>query len=118
MKLTNGSGASQTSGTTANNFTSDVVYFVTAADGTTTTYTATVTTAANTAKAITAFSFAGLSPTVTGTINESAKTIALTVPYGTVKTALVSTFTASAGASVKLTNGSWSLPSPLARVPQ
>ena len=89
VKLTNGSGASQTSGTTANDFTSDVVYFVTAEDGTTTTYRVTVTTAANTAKAITAFSFAGLSPTVTGTINESLKTIALTVPYGTVKSALV-----------------------------
>ena len=90
---------SQTSGTTANNFTSPVTYTVVAADGSTQAYVVTVTIAANTAKALTAFSFT--TPAVTGTINESAKTVALTVPYGTDVTALVATFT-STGASVKV----------------
>ena len=40
----------------------------------------------------------GLSPAVTGTINEAAHTIALTVPFGTNVTALVATFTTT-GAS-------------------
>lgn len=47
--------------------------------------------------AITAYSLAG----VTGTINETAKTIAVTVPNGANITALVATFTAT-GASVKV----------------
>jgi uncharacterized delta-60 repeat protein len=50
-------------------------------------------------KAITAFSFA--SPAATGTINESAKTISITVPNGTNITALIATFTTT-GASVKV----------------
>ena len=91
----------QVSGTTANNFTSPVTYTVTAADASTQAYVVTVTVAANSAKAITAFSFQGLSPAVTGTINEAAHTIALTVPFGTNVTALVATFTTT-GASVKV----------------
>jgi lysophospholipase L1-like esterase len=74
----------QTSGTTVNDFTSPVDYTVVAADGTTASYTVTVTVALNAAKAITAFSLAG----VTGTINETGKTIAVTVPYGTNMTSL------------------------------
>lgn len=54
------------------------------------------------AKAITAFSFAGLEPAVVGTIDEEAKTIALTVPNGTVVTALVATFINSEKSSVKV----------------
>jgi hypothetical protein len=50
-------------------------------------------------KAITAFSFA--SPAATGTIDESAKTIAVSLPAGTAVTALVATFTTT-GASVKV----------------
>jgi len=50
-------------------------------------------------KAITAFSFQGLTPPVTGVINEAAHTIALTVPRATNLHALVATFTV-AGASV------------------
>lgn len=50
-------------------------------------------------KALTSFSFA--SPAVVGTINESAKTVAVTVPYGTNVSALVATFV-STGASVKV----------------
>lgn len=51
-------------------------------------------------KAITSFSFAGLTPTVVGTINEVTKTIALTVPYGAIVTALVPTIVVSAAAHV------------------
>jgi hypothetical protein len=82
----------QTSTSNPNNFTSPVAYIVTAADASTATYTVTVMLAANTAKVMTAFSFAGYSG-ATGTINESAKTIAVTVPYGTDITTLVATFT-------------------------
>jgi len=86
----------QTSGTTANNFTSPVAYSVTAADGTTATYTVTVTVASSDAKAITAYSLDG----VAGVINEAAKTISVTMPYGTNVTAMVATYTTT-GAGVK-----------------
>jgi hypothetical protein len=79
----------QASGTTANNFTNPVVYTVTAGDATTASYTVTVTVASFGAKAITAYSVVG----VAGTINETAKTIAVTVPSGTNVTALVATYT-------------------------
>ncbi len=59
----------------------------------------TVTISSNTAKALTSFRFATLA--VEGTINETAKTVAVTVPYGTNVTALVATF-ASTGSSVKI----------------
>ncbi|MFA6076842.1 MAG: peptidoglycan-binding protein, partial [Candidatus Paceibacterota bacterium] len=55
-------------------------------------------------KAITVFDFNGLSPAVVGTVNEGAKTIALTVPYGTAVTALVPTITIT-GASVSPNTG-------------
>jgi len=51
-------------------------------------------------KAITAFSFPALS--VTGAINNTNKTISVTVPFGTNVSALVANFTASAKASVKV----------------
>jgi uncharacterized repeat protein (TIGR02543 family) len=91
--------ATQVSGTTANNFTSPVTYTITAGDGSTQDYVVTVTIGANTAKILTEFSLA--SPSATGTINESAKTVAVTVPFGTNVTALVATFTTT-GASVKV----------------
>lgn len=81
------SGVAQTSGVTANNFTSPVVYMVTAADGTTAIYAVTV--VPN--PAIIAFSLAG----VKGTIDETAKTIAVTVPYVTNVTSLAAAFTAT-----------------------
>ncbi|OAS13251.1 DUF5018 domain-containing protein, partial [Paenibacillus oryzisoli] len=96
-----GASISPTSGT-AQNFTSPVTYTVTAADGSTQVYTVTVTVAANPAKAITAFSFA--SPSATGTVNETNKTIAVTVPHGTNVTALVPTI-AHSGASISPTSG-------------
>jgi hypothetical protein len=89
----------QVSGQTPNNFTNPVTYIVTAADGTTASYTVTVTVAASSAKAITAFLFT--SPAATGTIDENAKTIAVTVPYGTNVTALVATFTTT-GVNVRV----------------
>ena len=90
----------QTSGATANNFTSPVAYIVTAGDATTATYTVTVTTALASAKAITAYSFVGY-PGFAGTINELAKTIAVNLPSGTNVTALVATFTTT-GTGVKV----------------
>lgn len=81
----------QVSGVTANNFTTPVAYTVTDANGNTATYTVTVTVAALSAKAMTAYSFAGF-PGTTGTIDEAAKTIAVTVPNTTAVTALVATF--------------------------
>src|SRR5512143_212122 len=90
-------GTTQVSGTTANNFTSPVIYTVTAADSSTANYTVTVTIAPSSEKAITAYSFNSVP--ATGTINEGAKTIDVTVPFGTDVTALVATFTTT-GASV------------------
>jgi hypothetical protein len=87
----------QVSGTTPNNFTSPVVYTVTALDASTKDYTVTVTAAPNPAKDITAFSFT--TPAAVGTI--SGTNILVTVPYGTNVTALVATFTTT-GASVKV----------------
>ncbi|MGI6413311.1 MAG: DUF5018 domain-containing protein [Syntrophomonadaceae bacterium] len=57
------------------------------------------------AKAITAFSFDGLVPAVSGVIDETAKTITVTVPNGTVVTALVPTITVSARATVAPASG-------------
>jgi len=94
-------GTPQVSGLTANDFTNPVTYTVTAADGDAQAYTVTVTVAANAAKALTAFSFQGLTPPVVGAITEAAHTIALTVPTGVGLTALVATFTTT-GASVAI----------------
>ncbi|WP_138754103.1 GLUG motif-containing protein, partial [Paenibacillus sinopodophylli] len=90
----------QLSGTTENDFTSPVTYLVTAQDGTTKQYTVTVKVTPSSEKDITAFSFAELTPVVTGMI--SGTNIALTVLYGTDARALVATFTISAGASAQV----------------
>jgi uncharacterized repeat protein (TIGR02543 family) len=45
-----------------------------------------------------------LTADVTGTVDQSAHTVAVTVPYGTTVTALVATFTCSEGASVTVGN--------------
>ncbi len=88
----------------ANNFTTPQIYTVTAADTSTQEYTVTVTVALNPAKAITAFNFNGLSPSVIGTVNEGAKTVALIVPFGTDVIALVPTITHT-GASINPVSG-------------
>ncbi|RUT31540.1 hypothetical protein EJP77_09060, partial [Paenibacillus zeisoli] len=62
----------------------------------------TVTVAPNPAKAITAFDFGALN--VTGTVDEVAKTVALTVPYGTDVTSLTPTITHT-GASISPNSG-------------
>lgn len=77
----------QTSGSSVNNFTSPVVYTVTAADGTTQDYKVTVTVASNSAKAITAFSLDGTDGVITGT------SIAVEMPSGTAVDELIATFT-------------------------
>ncbi len=95
-------GTDQTSGSTANNFSSAVTYTVTAADNSTQNYTVTVITASSSAKEITAFSFlaadnSALSSDVTATV--SGTNISATVPSGTDVTALVATFTTT-GSSI------------------
>lgn len=94
----------QTSGATANDFTSPLSYVVTAADNSTKTYMITVEVARSASKEITSFVFRsvdnptldtvdnpGLPANATGTINGTA--ITLTVPVGTDVTALVARFT-------------------------
>ena len=90
-------GVPQTSGTTPQNFTSPVTYTCQAQDGTTQDYTVTVhRTPASTANSILTFNFeVGFNPIVTGTVNQTSKTIALIVPYSTVLTNLAATFTSS-----------------------
>ena len=92
----------QSSGITANNFTSPVTYTVTAADSTTQDYVVTVTVALSPAKDITAFSFKsvnnpGIGVDTTGTITGTA--IAVTLAPGTAVSALVATFSTT-GSSV------------------
>ncbi len=89
------SGVSQVATVTANNFTGPVFYTVTAADGSTQSYTVTVTVAPNSAKTITAFALNGTAGTITG------QNIAVVMPFGTTNvTALIATFTASSGAQL------------------
>ncbi|MBT1707833.1 hypothetical protein KK062_06360 [Fulvivirgaceae bacterium PWU5] len=56
-------------------------------------------------KNITSFKFLGLTPNVTATINATTKTIAATVPAGTVVTALVPTIEISEDASISPASG-------------
>ena len=90
------SGAVQTSGTTPNDFTNPVIYTVTALDNSVQNYLVTVTkAAARTEKSILSFAFNGISPIVTGTINEFSLTINVIVHFSTDLTNLVATFTNS-----------------------
>lgn len=77
----------QISGTTQNDFTKSLVYIVTAADGTTRTYTVIVTVSLISSKVIDAYSFGTISGVITG------QTIAVAVPFGTNVKALIATFT-------------------------
>lgn len=56
-------------------------------------------------KKITTFDFEGLDPDVTGVIDESDKSVLLTVPYGTGVEALVPTINVSEGASISPASG-------------
>jgi len=96
-----GASVSPASGV-AHNFTATSTYTVTANDASTQAYSVIVTFTPNPAKAITSFTI----PTQVGstTINESAHTIALNVPYGTSLTALVPSIIIT-GASVSPASG-------------
>lgn len=85
------------------NFTNPILYTVTAEDGSMKTYTVTVVKDQAVEKAITAFSFSSLG--VIGTINESNKTISITVPFGTNLTSLVPTITVSNMATITPLSG-------------
>jgi len=88
----------QQSGITTNDFTNPVVYTVWSAGNYLQDYTITVTTVASvSAKSISSLSLDG----VVGTIDETGKTIAVTMPSGTNVTSLVATFTTT-GASVEV----------------
>jgi len=82
-------GTLQESGVTPNDFTDPITYTVVAEDGTEQDYLVTVSVAASSEKAITAFSLEG----VAGSIDEDAKTISVAVPPGSDVTALVAEFT-------------------------
>ncbi|KAF5084684.1 Lamin Tail Domain protein [anaerobic digester metagenome] len=90
----------QVSGTTPNDFSADVIYTVTAEDGTVKQWTVRVTKSAaqSSEKAILTYSI----NEVDATIDANAYTVAVTLPYGTDLTALVATFTVSPGASAKV----------------
>ena len=95
-------GTAQTSGVTANNFTSPVIYRVAAADGSTKDYTVTVTVADGSSKDLLVMLFRstdnpGLSADAVATI--SGTTVTATVPYSTNLGALVAAFSIT-GASV------------------
>jgi len=92
-------GVEQVSGTTANNFSSNVVYTVTAEDGTSATYTIALTVAPtpSSAKDFTQYSLKSGTTTASGTI--SGTNIAVSLPVGSNVTALVATFALSDKAS-------------------
>jgi hypothetical protein len=108
QSVTEGSSA-QTSSTTANDFTDALTFTVTAADGTTQDYVVTVTITVTADREITSFKFLAsnnsvLSSSVDGAVNETDKTVGLTVPNGTTVTALVPTIVI-AGSSVNPASG-------------
>lgn len=87
------------------NFAQPVAYTVTAEDGSTADYTVIVTAALSNEAKITAFAFSKLTPAITATIDQTAKTIKAIVPYGTSVTALVPAITVSGGAIVNPASG-------------
>ncbi len=90
----------QTSGTTINTFVTMVTYSLIAQNGLVQNYKVNVTVAKNTEKAISSFSFNELNPIVLANIN--GYSISATVPYGTNRTNLIATFTASEKAILKV----------------
>ncbi|MBK9572144.1 MAG: hypothetical protein IPO43_05180 [Rhodoferax sp.] len=94
----------QRSGLSTEDFSNPVNYVVTAADGSVKTYTVTVVNAHSSAKDITTFEFAAatnssLATTIAGTITGEA--IAVVLPYGVARAALVASF-ASTGQTVSV----------------
>jgi len=103
ITVSDGATISPTSGT-AKNFTSPVTYTVTAENGSTQTYKVTVTVETanlSSVKNITSFVLKGVS----GTINNTTHTIAVTLPTGTSVTSIAPTITVSTGATVSPTSG-------------
>jgi len=103
-----GASVSPASGA-AQNFTNPVTYTVTAEDGSTKTYTVTVTVAPGDTAVMTSFAFlhadnAGLAADAAGVIDQTNHTVAVAVPAGTVVTALKPTI-AIDGASVDPASG-------------
>ena len=92
----------QMSGTTINQFSSPVIYVVTAENGQTKNYSIIVNRdAAATGNTILTFNFeTQFNPPITGTIDNSAKTILLIVPYSCDVTGLIPSFTCSRSASL------------------
>lgn len=90
-------GTVQVSGTTANNFASPLSYRVYAENGSSVVYSVTVTVAPSSAKSIDTYALGAYA----GTINQTSKTIAVTVPYAYDVSALVATFTYT-GSSIKV----------------
>lgn len=94
-------GVVQVSGMTPNDFTNPVVYMVTAQDGSTQNYTMILSkSAASQANDMLTFGFeaarnASLDVNVDGTIDQTVKEILVEVPYATVLTSLIPTFTHS-----------------------
>jgi len=88
----------------ARDFSSSVVYTVTAQDGSKKAYTVKVLFDAEVAKSsekkILGFNLAGLTPQAVGTIDEASKSVTLSVPAGTDVKTLVPTITLSKGATV------------------
>ena len=93
------SGKPQVSGITVNNFTTPLIYTVTAKDRTTRNYTVTVTVAKADANAITAYSLPSANGPVNGVITGDA--ISVVMPYGSNISNLIATFTTN-GANVKV----------------
>jgi len=93
----------QTSGVTANDFTSAKTYTVTAADGSTQDYTVTVTVASASSKEITSFSFPAVTVPATSTYGTkiSGTSITVTLIYVSTATSMVASFTTT-GASVSV----------------
>ncbi|AFM10749.1 hypothetical protein Turpa_0087 [Turneriella parva DSM 21527] len=97
-------GTQQTSGVTANDFSTAVTYTVHAQDNSTATYTVTVTTSSS-LKAITYFSF----PNLGGVSTISGNNITISLPYGTNRSNLVPVFTHNGsgiaiGATIQVSN--------------
>jgi hypothetical protein len=105
----NVSGAVQVSGTTPNDFTSPVVYVVTAVDDSTASYTVVVTVTGASDNTLTSFSFAEF-PNAQGVINGATNTVAVSLPSGSPVTALTANYTTVAPTvrvgAVNQTNGS------------
>ncbi|HEY5824121.1 MAG TPA: DUF5018 domain-containing protein, partial [Cyclobacteriaceae bacterium] len=87
---------------TAVDFTNPVKFTVTAEDGTRQEYNVTVNKEGvkSSAKIMASFKFSAVSPEVVGVVNETDKTVSLTVPAGTAVTALVPTIVISEKATI------------------